>query len=106
MMVLTTDTVDEAVIGADGLINCTPIGMSGYPGTAIPKRLLGSQQWAFDAVYTPVETEFLTGARACGLDTISGYELFFHQGLDTFRIFTGRSVDAAALRQMLIEAGG
>ena len=37
---------------------------------------------------------------------MSGYELFFHQGVDAFRIFTGVEVDQAALRQALREAGG
>ncbi|HKJ61418.1 MAG TPA: shikimate dehydrogenase [Hyphomicrobiales bacterium] len=106
MTVSIAETIDEAVIGADGLVNCTPLGMTGYPGTAIPKPLLESQRWAFDAVYTPVDTEFLTDARTCGLETISGYELFIHQGLDAFRIFTGRSVDITALRQRLMQACG
>jgi shikimate dehydrogenase len=49
--------------------------MIGHPGTAIPKSLLGSPRGAFDAVYTPVETEFLSDVRACGLEIMSGYEL-------------------------------
>ncbi|KXF75392.1 shikimate dehydrogenase [Paramesorhizobium deserti] len=96
-------SIEEAVAGADGLVNCTPLGMVGYPGSAIPANLLGRQSWAFDAVYTPVDTQFLTDARAVGLSVISGYELFFHQGVDAFRFFTGASVDAAALRKALLE---
>ncbi|MGF1620001.1 MAG: hypothetical protein ACFCUR_05250 [Rhodomicrobiaceae bacterium] len=96
------ETIEQAVTGADGLVNCTPLGMIGQPGTAIPKRLLGSQRWAFDAVYTFVETEFLADVRSCGLAIMSGYELFFYQGLDAFRLFTGRSVDRPELRKCLI----
>jgi shikimate dehydrogenase len=106
MSVSIAETIEAAVIGADGLVNCTPLGMVGQPGTAIPKALIGSQRWAFDAVYTPVDTQFLTDARASGLTTISGYELFFHQGVDAFRIFTGRAADPAALRAQLLQAGG
>jgi len=87
--------------GADGVVNCTPIGMSGRPGSAIPPQLLGGQSWAFDAVYTPVETEFLLAARASGLDTLSGYELFFQQGIKAFELFTGRVPPLDALRQRL-----
>ena len=96
-------SIEEAVIGANGLINCTPAGMIGHPGTAIPKSLLGSQRWAFDAVYTPVETEFLTDARACDLEIMSGYELFLHQGIDAFRLFTAQSLDLVELREILIK---
>ncbi len=62
-------------------------------------------RWAFDAVYTPVDTEFLCDARAGGLETLSGYELFFHQGVDAFKLFTGCSVDMDALRAELSEPG-
>ena len=87
--------------GADGVVNCTPLGMSGRPGSAIPASLLGGQSWAFDAVYTPIETEFLRAARAAGLDTLSGYELFFQQGIKAFELFTGRVPPLDALRQRL-----
>ena len=42
-------------------------------------------------------------AGLAGLAVISGYELFFHQGRDAFRIFTGREVDGDRLRAALLE---
>ena len=36
--VRVVDSIEEAAVGADGLVNCTPFGMAGYPGTAIPRR--------------------------------------------------------------------
>ncbi len=39
-----------------------------------------------------------------GLEAMSGYELFFHQGVDAFRLFTGLRVDAAALRRGLLQS--
>ncbi|MEO3432013.1 shikimate dehydrogenase [Inquilinus sp. CAU 1745] len=101
MRVTVAGSVGEAVSDADGVVNCTPLGMVGYPGSAIPKPLLAGRSWAFDAVYTPVETEFLQDARSKGLEVMSGYELFFHQGVDAFRIFTGCEVDQAALKAAL-----
>ncbi|SEL94804.1 shikimate dehydrogenase [Roseovarius azorensis] len=88
----------QAVIGADGIINCTPLGMVGIGGTPLPASTMTGARWAFDAVYTPVETEFLRDATAAGLDVISGYELFFGQGVDAWRIFTGIDLDWSALR--------
>jgi shikimate dehydrogenase len=96
-------SLGEAARGADGLINCTPLGMAGHPGTAVPAALMVGKKWAFDAVYTPVETEFLKKARTAGLAVMSGYELYFHQGVDAFRLFTGREVDQTALRDVLAE---
>lgn len=106
MKVVIAQSIEEAASGADGLINCTPLGMAGYPGTAIPKSVMRGRRWAFDAVYTPVETAFLRDARASGLETLSGYELFFHQGVDAFRLFTGCPVDPDALRVALREEIG
>ncbi len=96
-------SIGDAVTGADGLVNCTPLGMVGHSGTAIPAALIRGQSWAFDAVYTPVETEFLANSRAAGLSIMSGYELFLHQGINAFRIFTGCEVDPVALRAALLE---
>lgn len=101
MTVTVPDTVAEAVRDADGLINCTPLGMVGHAGTAIPRALIGGQRWAFDAVYTPINTAFLTDARAAGLAVMSGELLFFHQGIDAFHLFTGQEVDAVTLRRLL-----
>jgi shikimate dehydrogenase len=94
-------SIEQASDGADGLVNCTPLGMIGYGGSAFPAAVLGRRHWAFDAVYTPVETPFLLDARSAGLSIMSGYELLFHQGINAFRIFTGREIDPAALRRAL-----
>lgn len=98
------DGLQPGLADATGVVNCTPLGMDGNPGSAVPARLLGGQRWAFDAVYTPVETEFKQQAEAAGLDVLSGYELFFHQGIQAFELFTGRKPgDLAFLRRRLNE---
>ncbi len=95
-------SIAGAMEGAEGLVNCTPLGMNGHPGSALPAALMPRRGWAFDAVYTPVGTEFLAAARSCGLDVMSGYELFFHQGLHAFRLFAGTAPDSDALRAALL----
>ena len=101
LQVRVTETIDRACDGADGLVNCTPQGMIGYGGTVFSAELIAGRRWAFDAVYTPVETPFLKSALAAGLSVMTGYELFFHQGIDAFRAFTGRDVDYNRLRAAL-----
>lgn len=88
--------------GAEGLINCTPVGMVGHEGTPLPRAAMKGAGWAFDAVYTPVETQFLRDAEAEGLTIISGYELFFGQGVDAWAIFTGLPLDHGRLRAALL----
>ena len=101
MRVTLCKSVEEAATGADGLVNATPVGMHQHPGTPIPKAMIGGQSWAFDAVYTPVETRLLLDAMDAGLEVLSGYELFFYQGIDAFEVFTGLRVDEARLREAL-----
>ncbi len=91
-----------ALTGADGVINCTPLGMHGYSGSPVPEGLFPKGVWAFDAVYTPTDTPFRAQALAAGARFLSGWELFFHQGIDAFEIFTGRRPgDLGRLRAML-----
>lgn len=99
--VLACSSVEMALGGADGIANATPIGMYRYPGNPVPEAAMGRPRWVFDAVYTPRDTEFTTAAGARGAEVISGYELFFWQGVHAFRLFTGLDVDRAALRDAL-----
>jgi shikimate dehydrogenase len=101
MSVNIMPTLQEACDGADGLINCTPMGMVGYGGNAFAGILLADRRWVCDAVYTPLETTFLKESEAAGVDILSGYELFLYQGIHAFELFTGLKVDAKTLRQAL-----
>ena len=94
-------SLEDAAVGARGIVNCSPVGMVGHDGTPVPRGLMRGSEWAFDAVYTPVDTRFLTEAAAAGLDTLSGYELFFEQGADCAEIFLGGPIDRTRLRQAL-----
>jgi shikimate dehydrogenase len=67
-------SIQHACESANGLVNCTPVGMFGKSGSAFPVKVIAGHDWAFDAVYTPIETEFLRDARAAGLSLMTGYE--------------------------------
>ncbi len=79
----------DAIQLADGLVNATPVGMREYPGSAFPADLLGSQKWVFDAVYTPIETQFMQDAKSAGLLRLSGLALFKHMAVNSFVAYTG-----------------
>ena len=96
-------TLEGAARGAEGLVNCSPVGMVGHDGTPVPRGRMEGADWAFDAVYTPTDTRFLRDASAAGLRTMSGFELFFHQGADAFETFFGGTVDRDRLRRALGE---
>ncbi|WP_439104080.1 shikimate dehydrogenase family protein [Celeribacter marinus] len=96
-------TLDD-LARADGVINCTPLGMVGYGGSPVPEDAFPAATWAFDAVYTPVNTPFKAQAEAAGAAFMSGYELYYWQGVDAYEIFTGVKItDHATLRAHLLK---
>ena len=96
-------SAEAAAEGAAGLVNCTPVGMAGYEGTPLEAGAMRGAAWAFDAVYTPARTTFLRDAGRAGLGVISGWELFFWQGVHAAALYHGRAPDADALRAALRE---
>jgi len=102
--VVTSSDAGAAAQGAAGVLNGTPVGMAGHPGSSVPAGALAGAAWAFDAVYTPVDTRFLGDAQAAGAAIISGYELFFYQGVHAWDHFAGLPLDRDALRAALLAA--
>lgn len=96
---------ETAARGATGLLNGTPVGMVGYGGTPLPRDAMAGAEWVFDAVYTPVDTQFLQDAGKEGLTVISGYELFFYQGVHAWAHFSGLPLDETRLRSDLSAQG-
>jgi len=96
--VTVSDNALDAARYADGIVNCTPLGMTNIGGTPLPAETITNAVWAFDAVYTPIETQFLQDARRSGLTVISGYELFLGQGIDAWAHFSKTELDPAILR--------
>lgn len=96
---------EKAADGVKGLVNCTPVGMVGHDGSPLDMAAMPGAEWAFDAVYTPVDTRFLLDADAAGLAIISGWELFFFQGVHAWSLFSGLGLDQKALRASLTNPG-
>src|SRR5829696_5275098 len=86
--------VADAVGGADGIVNTTPLGMAKYPGMPLAASLLHPRLWVADIVYFPLETELLRAARARGCRTMSGGGMAVLQAVGAFRLFAGVEPDA------------
>ena len=88
----------------DVLINATPCGMH---GNAHPLPLETSEWRArlvFDLVYNPLETPLLQAAKARGLATIQGVEMFVQQGARQFEIWTGKAAPEAEMQRVVLFA--
>ena len=90
----------------EGILNCSPIGHFQSPGMPLDASCIGNQKWAFDAVYTPLDTPFLRTCRQANLSVVSGFELFFYQGLESFEFWTGQSVDEHDVRDAFVNESG
>jgi shikimate dehydrogenase len=86
--------LEAEVAAADGVVNCTPVGMAKLPGTPLPVSMLRPALWVAEIVYFPLETELLRAARAIGCRTLDGGGMAVFQAVGAFRLFTGLSPDA------------
>lgn len=81
---------DAPKMDFDMLINCTPLGMEGFPGELpIDPRVFRAGQWVVDLIYNPEKTPFLAEAEARGAKTLSGMEMLIYQATDAFEAWTG-----------------
>ncbi|WP_204115298.1 shikimate dehydrogenase family protein [Shimia biformata] len=85
----------EVIRSADGLVNATPLGMGTDRRSAFPPEAVAGQKWAFDAVYTPVETTFLSLARKQSLSCLTGFDMFRFMAVDSFAAYSGLPADPA-----------
>jgi shikimate dehydrogenase len=99
----TESQLAAAMATADVIIHCTSVGM--HPtvdASLVPSTLFRSGQVVFDIVYTPLETRLLADARARGLQTISGVEMFINQAVLQFERFTGVDAPVDVMRQVVM----
>ena len=95
---MVAGSVEDAVRGAVGVINGSPVGMLPSRETPVPDALLRRDMWVADAVYSPLWTPLLNAARAAGARVMTGRELAIHQAADAFELFTG-------LKPSIVEMG-
>lgn len=93
------DDPGSAAAEVAGIVNATPVGMTGYPGVPLPLRLIEKRHFVADVIYTPIDTEFVLAARAKGCRTMNGGGMCVHQAVDAFRHFTGLAPDVARMKQ-------
>jgi shikimate dehydrogenase len=91
----------SALARASGVVNATPIGMTGHPGCPIPVDALHADVWVADIVYRPLETELLRAARQRGGRVLNGAGMAVHQAAAAFSLITNRIADDEAMARDL-----
>jgi shikimate dehydrogenase len=84
-----TDSITGNVRNAGGLVNTTPIGMTGHEGIPVDPTLLHQGLWVADVIYRPLETQLLTAARDKGCAVLDGGRMVVGQAAAAFELFTG-----------------
>jgi shikimate dehydrogenase len=88
---------------SDLIVNATSLGLGG-----------GGHDWPFanakpgaiavDAVYKPLQTDFLRQAADHGLQTVDGLGMLIHQGALAFQLWFGHKPDTRTARALLLGA--
>lgn len=106
--VLKASSADQATVGrlASGarlIINATSVGMSPVTDASPIGEWTNfkSTQIVFDLIYTPYVTKLLSAAGRSGARTISGLEMFLHQGARSFELWLGTTMPIEQIRPVI-----
>lgn len=89
--------LDALEMGADILINCTPVGM--YPhvdGCPASQSVIARCGAVFDAVYNPRETRLLACSRTHGIPCVEGLGMLFYQAVEAQIYWFGDGIASQA----------
>ena len=92
----------EMIKDMELIFNATSIGLGETKDqTPLPKAHFRAHHIVFDAIYKPRMTRFLTEAQERGAKTIQGLEMLLHQGLEQFKLYTGKQAPELVMRKVL-----
>ncbi|RZJ85541.1 MAG: shikimate dehydrogenase [Brevundimonas sp.] len=104
------DDMASALLGADGVINATSLGLEGRNPLVIDFAGLPAEAPVMDMVYKPLETAFLAAARQAGHPTVDGLDMLIGQARPSFQHFFGvrppEDLDVRALCLAALERRG
>jgi shikimate dehydrogenase len=96
--------MDRALGGAQLLVNCSVLGMTGAPPLDADLGPVARDATVCDIVYHPLETGLLRQARERGLVAVDGLGMLLHQAVPGFEKWFGlRPEVTPGLRQAVLE---
>lgn len=87
--IISWDQRHEALNGATTVVNATSCGMVGQPALDLDLASLAREAVVADIIYTPLETDFLSRAKARGNVTVGGLGMLLHQGPPAWELWFG-----------------
>jgi shikimate dehydrogenase len=80
---------EKRIIDVDLIVNATSVGMLPDVNKSIIKKFPSKSFYAYDLIYNPLKTKFLSLAEKAGGKIITGEKMLLYQGELSFKIFTG-----------------
>lgn len=96
----------RVIAGAKLVVNATSVGLRDGDALRLDASMFSSDQYVFDVVYRPAETELLRAAAQAGAQTANGLGMLLHQGAKAFEIWTKQKAPLAVMRRALQAAIG
>jgi shikimate dehydrogenase len=91
---LTLEDYPASAAGFDIVVNTTPLGMSpDIASSPLSAAALHPGQVVYDILYNPEETTLMRLARERGCAVVGGLGMLVHQGLASFKLWTGLEPD-------------
>jgi len=101
---LTEESLARRIAESRVLIHATPIGMHPREDESlVPPELMHADLAVMDIVYNPYQTKLLEEARARGVKTIPGIEMFVNQALFQFEAWTGERAPKRVMKQVVLD---
>jgi len=80
----------DAPVEGDGLVNATPLGMTGQLPLDIDISAMTANGWVIDLVTSPSPTELVRTASARGMTAVGGIGMLVEQAAESFKLFFGK----------------
>jgi shikimate dehydrogenase len=84
------------------IINATSVGLNEWK-SLLPETFWLPHHVAFDTVYSPLETKFLSDASHRGAKIITGDVMLIHQAIEQVRIWHEKDIDPDVMAQAFLE---
>ena len=92
---LSLDDYAKHAADFDIVVNTTPLGMHPHiTNTPLRPEWIHPGQILYDIIYNPEETTLMRDARARGCAVVGGLGMLVHQGLASFKLWTGVEPDS------------
>ncbi len=92
-------SIKELILNSDLVVNATPCGMKAGDAELFPKEFLHKGLAVFDLIYNPAETTLIKEAGKKGIKAINGSGMLLYQGMESFKIWTGKDAPMEVMRK-------